>query len=143
MTSCPSEPLDALVNNLDIVLEDLDNISDKRCDSVMSVLSTTNSTISPRQRKSSHQRGSQISIETKVRKRSSGPGLATKRAELLSDKRIVPNRNVGSKLKVSLHLLSSKSPCKLCLTLPQCKQTIPWSQLKLQDSIWDHSQISH
>ena len=98
----PPDPHDAIVNTLDIVLEDLDNISDKRCDSVMSVASVTNSTISPRQRKSSHQRGSQVSIETKARKRSSGPGLATKRAELLSDKRIVPNKNVGSKLKVSL-----------------------------------------
>ena len=45
-------------------------------------------------------RGSQLSVDGRPRKKSAGPGLATKRAELLQDKPIVPNRNVGSKLKV-------------------------------------------
>eukprot|EP00090_Calanus_glacialis_P010277 TRINITY_DN18660_c0_g1_i3.p1 TRINITY_DN18660_c0_g1~~TRINITY_DN18660_c0_g1_i3.p1 ORF type:complete len:2160 (-),score=462.58 TRINITY_DN18660_c0_g1_i3:1392-7538(-) len=40
--------------------------------------------------------------EKKVRKRSQEKGLATKRSELLQDKPIVPNKNVGSKLKAML-----------------------------------------
>ena len=66
-----------------------------RCESSMSSVSN----ISPRQRKTS-----QLSAGDKTpRKRSSnaGPGLATKRAELLKSKPIVPNKNVGSKLKVN------------------------------------------
>jgi len=40
--------------------------------------------------------------EKKLRKRSQEKGLATKRSELLQDKPIVPNKNVGSKLKAML-----------------------------------------
>ena len=40
--------------------------------------------------------------EKKARKRSQEKGLATKRSELLQDKPIVPNKNVGSKLKAML-----------------------------------------
>ena len=53
------------------------------------------SNISPRQRKTS-----QLSAGDKTPRKRPGPGLATKRAELLKSKPIVPNKNVGSKLKV-------------------------------------------
>lgn len=71
------------------------------CDSVLSHVS-----VSPRvNRKTSSQLGSQLSISSNKtpRKRSNAsPGLATKRAELLQTKPIVPNKNVGSKLKAML-----------------------------------------
>ena len=73
----------------------------RRCDSVLSHVS-----VSPRdRRKTSSQLGSQLSLTSNKtpRKRSNAsPGLATKRAELLQSKPIVPNKNVGSKLKAML-----------------------------------------
>ena len=61
-----------------------------RCDSLGSAVSTPRTLTDP----------AEAEAEAR-RKRSGGPGLATKRAEMLQTRRIKPNRNVGSRLKVS------------------------------------------
>ena len=73
--------------------EDVVRLSCLRSDSVVSVRSSvTSSSLSPRQgtsqtpRKMSHR----------------GPGAASKKCELLQDRPILPNKNVGSKLKAML-----------------------------------------
>ena len=82
--------------SMEVVLEDLEVSG--RCGSVGSLsLVTTASTLSPRGLGSR-----KVSAEAKHRKTSSGPGLATKRAELLQQKPIKPNTKVGSKLKAML-----------------------------------------
>ena len=55
------------------------------------------------------------------RKRSGGPGLATKRAEMLQTRRIKPNRNVGSRLKVSWWSLTIESGTTAAESLHSCK----------------------
>lgn len=87
-------PAEVTVPAMEVVLEDLEVSG--RCGSVGSLsLVTTASTISPRGL------GARSS-EAKQRKSSSGPGLATKRAELLQQKPIKPNTKVGSRLKAML-----------------------------------------
>ena len=95
MTSPPLAEVS--VPPMEVVLEDLEVSG--RCGSVGSLsLVTTASTLSPRGLSSR-----KVSSETvKQRKTSSGPGLATKRAELLQQKPIKPNTKVGSKLKAML-----------------------------------------
>ena len=73
---------------MEVVLEDLEVSG--RCGSVGSLV-TTASTLSPRGLGSKQ-----------PRKISSGPGSATKRAELLQQRPIKPNTKVGSKLKAML-----------------------------------------
>ena len=94
MTSPPLAEVS--VPPMEVVLEDLEVSG--RCGSVGSLsLVTTASTLSPRGLGSR-----KVSSEVKQRKTSSGPGLATKRAELLQQKPIKPNTKVGSKLKAML-----------------------------------------
>ena len=87
MTSPPLA--EVAVPSMEVVLEDLEVSG--RCGSVGSLsLVTTASTLSPR------------GLGSKQRKISSGPGSATKRAELLQQRPIKPNTKVGSKLKAML-----------------------------------------